>query len=188
MYAPMRLMVMAAAATVLMACGPRKPGPEAEQIYFWHVRASTLEFGQCSDDPEFRKDINPLEFGDNSYIVFKVAKDVQTAKQQTCESLSASTCTDTQGGIVFDIAGTELTFSREFKDPIGMTGCSLQQNENWTFRDEGLAFSLDIANVLTLTDATTACDNVDANLKLKSPNMQGVSGCVITWKLTGDLR
>jgi len=184
----MRLTVLGLAAVTLLACGPRKPIPEADVVYFWHVKTSTVEFGECSDDADFRAGIAPIDFTDNSYIVYKVSKDAHTATQQDCQSLASSTCTDAVDPITFDIAGSELTFTREFKDPIGSTGCNLKQNETWTFTDQATTFSLDISNVLTLVDATTACDNVEANLKQKSPNMLGVTGCVITWKLTGDLR
>ena len=48
--------------------------------------------------------------------------------------------------------------------------------------------TLDINNVLSLVDSQPGCDAVEADLKARSPNMLGVQGCVITNKITGDLK
>ncbi len=169
------------------ACGPRK-GPEADVTYFWRVTSSTVEFGDCSDSPDFRTDIQALPFTENSYVVYKVDKAVKTAQSMTCTRLDASTCTPSESGIAFAIAGTELTFTRSLKQAIGTSGCSMQQDETWTLRDEITTFSMAIANVLSLVDGTTACDNIEANLKARSPNGLGVRGCVVTFNLGGVLR
>jgi hypothetical protein len=48
--------------------------------------------------------------------------------------------------------------------------------------------ALSITNVLTLVDSPPACDQVDTDLKARSPNGLGVEGCVLTVKMTGRLR
>lgn len=172
---------------VVLACG-QYTGPQANATYFWQVKTSTLEFGACSDEAVFRSDIKPLDLTDNTFLIYKVTPDGKRAISQTCTRLDDSTCTDSDAGVVFDIAGRELTFVEADKSPVGSTGCALQQTRTWTLTDATKVMTLDISNVLTLVDSPPACDQVEKDLKARSPNMLGVEGCVITSKLTGDLK
>lgn len=171
------------------ACGGGSSnGLAPNAVYFWQITSSTVEFGQCSDKPEFRMDAKPLAFSDNSYLIYRVSGDGKTAVTQDCTRLDASTCSSSATPITFNIAGRELTFTQESKAPVGTTGCNLLQAETWTLADSGKAMTLDIANVLSLVDSPPACDSVEADLKMNSPNMLGVQGCVVTFKLTGNLK
>lgn len=172
---------------VLLACG-QYTGPQPNATYFWQIKTSTVEFGACSDAQDFRDGVKPLEFTNNTFLIYKVSADGKTAATQTCERLDSSTCSPSDAGVVFDITGRELTFTESSKTAVGTTGCSLQQTLTWTLTDATRVMTLDIANVLTLVDSQPGCDAVEADLKARSPNMLGVQGCVITSKLTGDLR
>ncbi len=174
--------------STLVACGPRKPIPEANQTYFWKVTTSDLSFGQCSDAPDFRAGITPIQIDANSYFVYKVSADGNTATSQACTSLNVSTCSTPSNAVTFQVAGSELTFAQENTELITSTKCNLVQSETWTFLDQGTAFSLDINNVLTLTDSQVDCDKVELNLKKRSPNMLGVVGCVVSFKLGGEFQ
>lgn len=183
-----RLVPLILPAVLLVACGGGANGPVPNATYFWRVTSSTLEFGQCSDAMDFRADIQPLPFTDNSYIIYKVSKDGKQAVAQSCDRLDVATCKDSTSGVVFAIAGRELTFTRESKDPVGTTGCNLQQTETWTLRDQTKTLEVDIANTLSLVDSPPACDSVEKDLKMRSPNMFGVQGCVVTYKLSAELK
>lgn len=172
---------------VLLACG-QYSGPQANATYFWQIKTSALEFGACSDAPDFRAGIDPLEFSDNTFLIYKVSADGKTAVSQSCTRLDSSTCTPSDAGVVFDIVGRELTFVESQKQPVGTTGCSIQQTLTWTLTDATRVMTLDINNVLSLVDSQPGCDAVEADLKARSPNMLGVQGCVITNKITGDLK
>ena len=181
-----RLLLPVAVLLTLLACG--RKGPDPKVTYFWHVSSSTVEVGDCSDAADFRQDLVPLPFQENSYITYKVSDDGKKATAMTCTHLDARTCNPSAAGVVFDIAGTELVYVSQLKDPIGTSGCSLQQDSTWTLRDQISTFSLEIANVLSLVDNQTACDSIETNLKARSPNKLGVAGCVVTFKLGGELR
>jgi len=183
-----RLAASLAVVAALAGCGGGSDGLSANAVYFWQIASSTVEFGQCSDEAQFRMDTQPLPFTDNSYIIYKVSADGKTAVTQECARLDASTCKDSATPITFTIAGRELTFTRQTKDPVGTTGCSLQQSETWTLTDSKRTMALDISNVLSLVDSPPACDSVEADLKARSPNMLGIQGCVVTFKLTGNLK
>ncbi|MEW5739201.1 MAG: hypothetical protein AB1938_09770 [Myxococcota bacterium] len=181
--------LLLAVVPILVGCGGGSgSGLSPNAVYFWQITSSTVEFGQCSDDPTFRMDAQPIAFTDNSYIIYRVSQDGKTAVTQDCMRLDASTCAPSTNPITFNIAGRELTFTRESKAPVGTTGCNLQQSETWTLTDSNKTMTLDIANVLSLVDSPPACDSVEADLKMQSPNMLGVQGCVVTFKLTGNLK
>jgi hypothetical protein len=186
----MSRLVVSASILALAGCGGSPSNaltPNA--VYFWQITSSTVEFGQCSDDASFRMDAQPIAFTDNSYLIYRVSQDGKTAVTQECARLDANTCKASANPITFTIAGRELTFTRQSKAPIGMTGCNLQQSETWTLADKGnKTMTLDIANTLSLVDSPPACDAVEADLKMRSPNMLGVEGCVVTFKLTGNLK
>ncbi|MDP2270009.1 MAG: hypothetical protein Q8K32_04695 [Archangium sp.] len=173
---------------LLLAGCPQYTGPQPDATYFWQIKTSTLEFGACSDAPDFREGLTALPITDNTFVIYKVSSDGKQAVTQKCDRLDSSTCSPSDSRVVFDVTGRELNFNQTNKAPIGMTGCSLQQTETWTLTDATRAMTLDLVNVLTLVDSQPACDQVEADLKARSPNGLGVEGCVITSKLTGELK
>ncbi|MFO0598135.1 MAG: hypothetical protein U0228_22725 [Myxococcaceae bacterium] len=182
-----RLLALGAVCALAAAC-PGYSGPQAGATYFWQIKTSTVEFGACSDATDFRMGIDPIPLTDNTFLVYKVSNDGKKAVTQSCTRLDARTCIDSDAGVTFDIAGKELTFTESGKTPIGTTGCSLVQTQTWTAIDATRALTVDINNVLTLEDSPPACDQVENDLKARSPNGLGVVGCVITSKLTGELK
>ena len=183
----MRFDLATLAVLILSGC-PMYTGPQADATYFWQIKTSTLEFGACSDAPDFRMGLEPLPITDNTFVIYKVSPDGKKAVTQKCDRLQSSSCSPSDSMVIFDVTGRELNFTQSSKAPIGMTGCSLQQTETWTLTDATRAMTLDLVNVLTLVDSAPACDQVEADLKMRSPNMLGVEGCVITSKLTGELK
>jgi hypothetical protein len=176
-------------ALLLLAGCPQYDGPQPNATYFWQLKTSTLEFGDaCSDATDFRGTLEPIQLTDNTFLIYKVGADRKTAVVQSCDRLDSRSCSPSDAGVVFDIAGRELTRTSSLKEPINMTGCSLQQTETWTLTDATRLMTLDVSNVLTLVDSQPACDSVEADLKARSPNKMGVQGCVIVNKLTGELR
>ncbi len=173
---------------LLLAGCPQYTGPQPDATYFWQIKTSTLEFGACSDAPDFREGLTALPITDNTFVIYKVSSDGKQAVTQKCDRLDSTTCSPSDSMVVFDVTGRELNFNQTNKAPIGMTGCSLQQTETWTLTDATRAMTLDLVNVLTLVDSQPACDQVEADLKARSPNGLGVEGCVITSKLTGELK
>lgn len=181
------LLMLLGTALLCVAC-PQYTGPQANATYFWQIKTSTVEFGACSDAMDFRMGINAVPISDNTFLIYKVSADGKKAATQACSRLDTATCTDSDAGVVFDVAGRELTFTESEKSPIGTTGCSLQQTQTWTALDATRTLTVDINNVLTLVDSRPGCDMVEADLKMRSPNGLGVEGCVITSKLTGELK
>lgn len=172
-----------------------------DSTYFWKVNTSTLEWGACSDAMDFRDSVSALPVGMNSFLIYKTDAMAQKARSQSCKTLDPTTCTDSSTGVVFDIAGTELVFTRDVvKDPLkvrDVTGmerdskCQLTQLETWTMRDQGATFELEVTNALGLEESTPPsgeCDQIENSLISRSANMGGIRGCIITFKLTGDLK
>ena len=170
-----------------MACGPRK-GPEANATYFWKIDTSSLEWGACGDSQALRGGVGAIAVSASSYLTYKVDPAGQKAVSQTCLQLNPSSCTPSPANIVFDIAGNELTFTSSAKKTIDQSTCALQQSDTWTIVDQISTMSLEIATVLSLVDNPTSCPGVEAGIKRDSPNGLGVTGCVLTRRLTGTLR
>ena len=99
-------------------------------------------------------DLAPLKFEANSFLIYKVSSDGKQAITQSCSRLDSTTCSPSDAGIAFDIAGKELTFTESSKAPIGTTGCSLEQTQTWTALDATRSITIDINNVLTLVELT----------------------------------
>jgi hypothetical protein len=204
------LCVMVLAAVVTGCPGTVSPQPvqgrtsvEKNAVYFWKVDSSQLEWGACSNAEDFRASVLARPVGMNTFVIYKTDETGTSAKLQTCTSIDPATCSASDSGIVFSIALNELTFVRDppLKEPLRVrdeTGmqrdslCSLTQLETWTLRDQGQKFELDVTNSLGLVsdtpDGGLECEMIESSLIQRSPNMTGVRGCIITFKLTGDLR
>ena len=169
---------------LLLACGgPRQPGAVAGQVYFWKVVSSAVEFGTCSDEKQFRDDLAPRKFEANSFLIYKVATDAKTAVTQTCTRVDPQTCAPSTTGVVFTVATPELVFSKVDKTPLGMAGCMLQDSSTWTLTDKGSEGTLEIVHVLNEVDNPTACTAAETQLKAQAPNMVGLEGCVVTFRV-----
>ncbi len=179
-----RLGILLAVLAVACGGGPRQPGALANETYFWRIVSSTVDFGQCSDDAQFRKDAEPLGFEASSFLIYKVEPDGKTAIRQTCTRVEASACMpSTMSPVTFTVANPELIFTSESKSDFGTEGCKLKDNTTWLLTDQGDAGTLELSHVLTLTDNATACEKADKQFKMQSPNRLGLEGCVVTFKL-----
>lgn len=173
----------------LFGCGPatRPPGAKPGEMLFWRITSSEVSFSQCTDEAQFRDQIQPLSFDENTYLVYRVEADGKEATVLSCDALEPATCRPSASGITFDVAGTELLFSRDNKSPIGDQGCQLLAAESWVLTDQGETLQVDISNVLSLVDAPEACDAVEAQLRRQAPNGLGLQGCVVTFKVGASL-
>ena len=172
---------------LIAACGgPRRPEAAANQTYFWRVTTSDVAFGACSDEPNFRKDLGPLEVKDNSFYIYKVAADGKTAVTMNCMTLEPATCTPSDSMVVFTVALPELIYSSEGKSDF-VPGCQLADTITWTLTDKGATGDLDITHVLSLAGDPAACAAGEAKFKQLSPNMLGLEGCVVTFKVGLEL-
>lgn len=172
-------------AVLLAACG--RKGPEANQTYFWRLDAgsSTVEWGDCSDDPSFRSQVAPIAIGEDEYIIYKISADGRHATSMSCRAIDPKSCEPLDGGMVFDVAGNQLTFTESFKDDAG-SGCNMVQDVTWTLTDQLQLCSVEIANALSLVDNPAVCDTIESNLQARSPNKLGVRGCIVTFRFVGQ--
>ena len=179
------LPLIALAGSLMLACGPREPGPsetEYGKVFYWKVTGSDLLFGEeCTDSDTFRDDLDKPAFEDNSFILYRVSDDGQQAIAQSCETTMASTCDDSDTEIVFDISGNELIYDppQEVRDIEGTT-CDLGADELWTLTDQGETLSAAIDIQFNHVGEAAVCDPIEAALRADSDNGQGIDGCVLT--------
>jgi hypothetical protein len=171
----------------LLGC-PAASGPQPNATYFWLLNKSTIEFGECSDETEFRKSLMPVMITDSSFMVYKISADKKKAVLQSCTMLDVKSCSDSPSGLVFTVAGNEMTLTQESKKMIPNTKCSLQQNETWTIHDNVMTMDFEVSNALSLVDDTTDCDAIETQFKAKAPNKKGIVGCVVQFKLSGVIK
>jgi hypothetical protein len=167
----------------LVACGPREPGPhefERGEVAYWQVTSSELKWGHlCSDKEGGIDQVEEPEFEENSYIMYLLSDDGSQATAQNCETLQASTCADSETGIVFDVDGNTLTWNPEPEITDVAGDCDLQSDEIWTLTDEGESAELVVGLVFSLVGEQGACDLLQSDLQAEAPNGQGLEGCTM---------
>lgn len=172
-----------------LACGPGKPGPAANQTYFWRVTSSTVEFNSmCSDEKAFRDANGPIKFAENSFIVYRGSADAKKASLMKCMTLDANSCTPADSGIVFDVAGAELSYSTELRTFTGQGMCNILDTQTWIMTDKLQTLDVEISDTLSLVDDQPVCDQLEANAKTRSMNGMGFQGCTITFKIGASAR
>jgi hypothetical protein len=168
-----------------VACGPPpKPGPQPNVTYFWRVISSEVEFNSmCSDEASFRMANGPLKFESNSYVVYKASEDAKKATLMKCTMLDPGTCTPADSGVVFDVAGAEMTYATELRTATGSGMCRILDTQTWIMTDKGMTLDIEISDTLSLVDDPMTCDQLEANAKARAPNGMGFQGCTITFKI-----
>ena len=167
----------------LLGCGPRKPGAEAGKTYYWNVTSSQVDFASCSDDPDFRNDLQPIKFDANSYFIYRVESGATTATVQNCSTFNPASCTPVDPPITLNIAANELVYSTDQRSAVGTMGCNLLDSTTWTALDQGETLTLNITHVLSLVDNEQACNAAEQSIIASSPNMTGLRGCVVTFSI-----
>lgn len=180
-----------AALPMLVACGPREPGPhEAErgQIFYWQVTSSEVVAGdKCTDNESFRSDLEPEPLEANTFLMYRLSEDGRTAVAQTCTSTDADSCVDSETGIVFDVSGNEL-----ISDPppavrdVEGSSCDLEGDELWTVEDQGetMRFTLDVE--FNLVGDPLVCADLERQAEADAPNGEGMNGCVVSMLVDGE--
>jgi hypothetical protein len=167
------------------ACGPREAGPheiDFGEVQFWEVAGpGEITFGEeCTDADSFRGDIQPPEFQENSFIVFKISDDGDTATAQDCERIDPDTCEDDDLDIVFD--RDDHNWTTTLPTQIIATGnpaCETEMAQVWTLEDLGETLTLDVDLPTTLVGDPAACAAVEEAIVAEGTNGQGIDGCVV---------
>jgi hypothetical protein len=166
---------------LLAGCGPREPGPhEAEHgaVAYWEVTGTSVLDDGCTDDPAFTEALQPIELEENTFFIYKLASDGQTALVQDCTSTDASSCTDLEPAIELEVNGHQLLHDRPPETrPLDGTTCELELDEMWTFIDTGDVATLNVDLILSLVGDEAACAQIDADIRQRSPNGAGLDGC-----------
>lgn len=171
----------------LVGCGASE-GPRSGVTYFWHLTQSTVEFGAaCSDAQDFRESTPPIALTDNTYLVYRVSANGALAVAQTCDRRDSSTCRDSEQGFLWNVSGQQLSMSRALSDPVGSSSCTLVQNQRWLMTHRFEVLDVKIVSELSLAPTGPACDAVESDLKARSPNQTGVTGCEVLFALSGAL-
>ncbi|MGQ0504350.1 MAG: hypothetical protein ACT4TC_03450 [Myxococcaceae bacterium] len=169
------------------ACGPRRGPPRPGEVLFWKVTSSTVGLIGCTDDPQFRDPLKPITLDESTYLIVRIESNGAKATTLDCSTTEASSCVESASGIVFDVAGSELLFSRSYNKDITGTTCKLHAEQAWVGQDKGTSLSLSVSNTLSLTDDPGECPQFELEVKRQSPNGLGLEGCQVRFNVEAVL-
>jgi hypothetical protein len=173
---------------LLVGCAPREPGPhesEFGEVTYWQVIGSALKWGHlCTDEAGGIDQVEAPTFEDNSYLMYRLSEDGTEAVAQTCDTLSASTCSDSETDIVFSVEGNALVWDPEPElTDLEASDCDLQVDEKWTITDDGESGEMVAALVFSLVGNEAQCAQLQADAAAEAPNGQGLEGCTMNIEL-----
>jgi hypothetical protein len=180
-----RIVTLIAVGALITACAPREAGPhesEYGETFFWEVVGSDVTFGDaCTDAEEFRDDIQPIEFEENTFLIYKLSDDGSQAVAQDCTTTQAESCTDSDVDITFGVTGNQLEWEAEpAVNPIDGSLCDLEAQQVWTLTDRGETLDMEVALSFSLVGDVTACDELQSQAEADSPNGEGLDQCEVT--------
>lgn len=173
-------------AALVAACA-RTPGPhrvDFGEVQFWEASGDgEVTFGDaCTDADSFRDDITAPEFPANSFLMFRIAEDGETAVAQDCTRIDTSTCVDNELGLVFEIDVDAHTYTAELAPQVLATSspqCDMELGQTWTLEDLGETLTLDMDLPTTLVGDPAACAAVETAVVDQGTNGQGIDGCIV---------
>lgn len=179
------LVVVLVVLVVSTACGPREPGPhEAEygEVFYWSVLAANVTFGEsCTDDLNFRQDIQPPEITENSFVIYRLNEDGTEAVAQDCDTTRADSCADSDVGITFTVSGHDLVWDAEpMVQDVEDSACDLEADQLWALTDQGETLDMAVAIQFGLVGDAATCDALQTQVESQSANDQGLDGCEVT--------
>ena len=192
---PSVLAALAPLAVLASACGPREPGPHANETVFWRVTAHALEWGECSDHQNLRGayEGSALATDGSQFMAFSVDAEGEQMTELTCTAVDPATCrpaiqaprTEPR---VYTVSGHEATFGENRKATIQDHQCALALAHTRVLKDEGQAMTLTLTDSYSLVDAETDCADVEATWRAMSPNHKGLQGCTVVRTVGGTLQ
>lgn len=181
----MKLLIAVAALTMFAtACtveteAARESGPHAEEfglITSWLAGASTSTRDGCTDSTDWSGKVSEPDF-EGTYLFYKV-NDATSALGQTCETTSASSCSDADYS--WSIAGNVLTLD---DDPVTIEGddkCDLVLQPVWKVVDNGETADFQVVMTFAADETKSDCAALEQSIKDASPNENGLLSCTIT--------
>jgi hypothetical protein len=175
-----QLALVCTAVALVSSCAPRTGPSESDDglTLFWRVAgdADVTVGDDCSDNEGFTDAYAPVGFEPNSYLTYRV--DGSVAVATSCDRLLASSCTDADPEIVFDIDGNTLTASPpRTSSALDSGDCTVHLDQVWRVDDNGEAGVFTISQTISLEGAD--CAQANDQIAVASPNGKGIDGCLI---------
>lgn len=156
------------------AAGPH--ASELDQVTYWLVTDSSITSEGCSDAASLSDVTAGVEFGDNSFLMYRIDSETQ-ATSQSCTTTSASSCSD--GDSVWTIVGHDLTYDAPLVTIGDEASCHHQMATAWALEDKGetATWTINLSFALSADDGT--CDDYEQLIIDDSTNGNGMATCVI---------
>ena len=117
----------------------REDGPHSSEyglVTYWEVVSSLGRTDKCTDSADWSEVVSGPVLNAGSYLMYRVEEGGLTAAGQSCETLSSSSCSDSD--VVWDVNEHILVYTA---DPQRLLNddeeCALFLYAQWTVVDEG---------------------------------------------------
>lgn len=164
----------------------RLAGPlddEVNAVTYWRVTDSSATVEQCTDAAQWSDAVTAPEFKDNSFLMYKVLEGKKEALMQSCDTTSASSCSDDKDGATWSIDQHTLSYQ---SDPVTISGdakCDYLLQPTWTLVDKGETADWTVDLVFQAHPDKSDCVDFDAAVKKDSTNGHGILDCRIQLKV-----
>ena len=166
---------------LVTGCGEREPGPhsyEEEKVTYWEVMSSAGRASQCTDSADWSDVVGGPVFNNGSFLMYRVEAGGQTATGQSCDTLSSSSCTDTE--LIWQVDENILSHEAE-PVPLDSAGdCVINLLADWTVVDEGESALFQVQIQFEYATDDVSCTAIEAALIEESPNGFGLADCTVT--------
>ncbi|MCO4746891.1 MAG: hypothetical protein KC912_18990 [Proteobacteria bacterium] len=182
----MKYSLVAVSLALFVGCAPREAGPhsgEFGQVLFWSVTSLDLTSDACTDDPEFAEATEPPVLEENSFLMYRVSDDGATAVSMSCTETRASSCTE--GDLVFDVQGHELTLDRDGGNVTSVGDCNVSALQQWSIVDAGESGTMAVDMSFPMTGDANDCGAAEDIIANGGTNGFGLADCSI--QLTAEL-
>jgi hypothetical protein len=163
----------------LSGCGERDSGPHATEegrVTYWEVTDSDSAVTACTDAESWAETVSGPVFSSGSYLMYRVESGGLTATGQSCETVAASSCSDSD--VLWEIDGPLLTFVDE---PVALdtsSACDVSMNVIWQVVDEG-EIGLFTVEITFGYQESAECEDLEASIIAASQNGHGLANCTI---------
>jgi hypothetical protein len=146
-----------------------------------------ISYSSCTDDQSFRDLVTSFTMDvSGNVLAYQLDGDGSQATPMDCASLDASSCVAIPGPQI-DIIGHSLFYTPDTQtEDIPGTVCDLMLSQSWMLVDHGQTLDAAASVVLDLVGDRATCASFEMAVETAAPNGQGLEGCVVTIRSTGD--
>ena len=167
--------------------GARSAGPNADEenlVTYWRVTGSSALNSGCTDSGDWASVTEPIEFGDNSFLMYMLDSGGATATGQSCGTTAASSCSDSD--TAWTVTGNTLVYEPAAISIPGDGTCGYELDVVWSVVDAGVTGILTVDMSFRLVPDDGTCDYFEQAVVDGGTNGFGLETCSIQTSVQMD--